>query len=57
MIEVNQAFLAQLAKSNSQVLNDKPLREGQYDINFELEGFKYSFTSDGTYWQWSYNQK
>lgn len=57
MIEVNQAFLAQLAKSNSQVLNDKPLREGQYDIKFELEGFKYSFTSDGTYWQWSYNQK
>lgn len=57
MVEVNEAFLAHLAKSNSQVLNDKPLREGQYDITFELEGFNYIFKSDGTYWSWHYSQK
>lgn len=57
MVEVNEAFLAHLAKSNSQVLNDKPLREGQYDITFELDGFNYLFKSDGTYWSWHYSQK
>lgn len=55
MVEVSEKFLAELAKSNASILNDQPLKEGDYNVSFELEGFKYVFSQKDGYWRWSYN--
>lgn len=55
MVEVSEKFLAELAKSNAPILNDQPLKEGDYNVSFELEGFKYVFSQKDGYWRWSYN--
>lgn len=57
MLEISKEFLAELVKSNSPVLNEKPLKNEKYDIGFELDGFKYKFSYDGTYWNWEYSAK
>ena len=57
MLEVSKEFLAELEKSNSPALNEKPLKNEKYDIDFELGGFKYKFSYDGTYWNWEYSEK
>ena len=42
---VDKAELAQKALTNDQSLNESPVQEGAYNINFE---------SDGSTWSWSY---
>ncbi|MDG0843932.1 transglycosylase family protein [Staphylococcus equorum] len=51
---VDKAELAQLAQSNSEQLNEAPVQEGAYDINFNYNGTDYSFESDGTNFSWSF---
>ncbi|WP_432741008.1 transglycosylase family protein [Staphylococcus equorum] len=51
---VDKAELAQLAQSNSQQLNEAPVQEGAYDIDFNYNGTDYSFESDGTNFSWSF---
>ncbi|MDG0821144.1 transglycosylase family protein, partial [Staphylococcus equorum] len=49
-----KAELAQLAQSNSEQLNEAPVQEGAYDIDFNYNGTDYSFESDGTNFSWSF---
>ena len=51
---VDKAQLAQLAQSNSEQLNEAPVQEGAYDIDFNYNGTDYSFESDGTNFSWSF---
>ncbi|WP_398574318.1 transglycosylase family protein [Staphylococcus equorum] len=51
---VDKAELAQLAQSNSEQLNEAPVQEGAYDIDFNYNGTDYSFESDGTNFSWSF---
>ena len=57
MEQVNHEFLAELAKSNSPVLNSKPLQDGDYDIQFDYDGFHFEFSQKNGYWQWKYKAK
>lgn len=57
MIEVSQEFLAQLAKSNDENLNKKPLQKGDYSIDFELDGIQYHFAQTNGRWVWDYKTK
>lgn len=57
MTDISREFLAALAQSNSQVLNDKPLRREDYDFSFDLDGVHYVFKNKDGYWSWSYEQK
>ena len=50
----NHAHLADLAQNHPEQLNKKPVQNGAYNIHFNYKGFNYNFTSDGTYWKWSY---
>ncbi|MBC8781293.1 transglycosylase family protein [Staphylococcus capitis] len=50
----NQAHLADMAQNHPEQLNEKPVQDGSYDIHFTYNGFDYNFTSDGSYWKWSY---
>ncbi|MDK9844013.1 MAG: transglycosylase family protein [Staphylococcus equorum] len=45
---------AQLAQSNPEQLNEAPVQEGSYDIDFNYNGTEYSFESDGTNFSWSF---
>ncbi|EKU47150.1 hypothetical protein [Staphylococcus massiliensis] len=51
---VNQDKLVNLALYHQDQLNNAPVQEGAYNINFNCNGLNYSFVSDGTYWAWSY---
>ncbi|WP_261697916.1 transglycosylase family protein [Staphylococcus equorum] len=51
---VDKAHLAQLAQSNPEQLNEAPVQEGSYDIDFNYNGTEYSFESDGTNFSWSF---
>ncbi|KRG09549.1 transglycosylase, partial [Staphylococcus sp. NAM3COL9] len=51
---VDKAELAQLAQSNSEQLNEAPVQEGAYNIDFNYNGTDYSFESDGTNFSWSF---
>ncbi|CCI59312.1 hypothetical protein SOJ_04330 [Staphylococcus sp. OJ82] len=51
---VDKAQLAQLAQSNPEQLNEAPVQEGSYDIDFNYNGTEYSFESDGTNFSWSF---
>ncbi|MDG0841880.1 transglycosylase family protein [Staphylococcus equorum] len=51
---VDKAQLAQLAQSNPEQLNEAPVQEGSYDIDFNHNGTDYSFESDGTNFSWSF---
>ncbi|MDW5470424.1 transglycosylase family protein [Staphylococcus equorum] len=51
---VDKAQLAQLAQSNPEQLNEAPVQEGAYDIDFNHNGTDYSFESDGTNFSWSF---
>ncbi|WP_398574186.1 transglycosylase family protein [Staphylococcus equorum] len=51
---VDKAQLAQLAQSNPEQLNEAPVQEGAYDIDFNYNGTDYSFESDGTNFSWSF---
>ncbi|PTI28892.1 transglycosylase family protein [Staphylococcus xylosus] len=53
---VDKAQLAQQALTNPESLNEAPVQEGAYDINFNHNNLDYSFQSDGQYWTWSYGQ-
>lgn len=54
---VDYKKLAEMVQ-NGQVkeLNDKPLYEGPYKENFSIEGWNYTFESDGSFWNWEYRQ-
>lgn len=54
MEKVSQKFLAQLAKSESPVLNKAPLQDGDYNIEFKSGGFKFHFSQKNGRWQWNY---
>lgn len=56
MIEVSKEFLAHLAKNNDENLNKKPLRKGNYSIDFTLDGMKYHFSQTDGKWVWNYKQ-
>lgn len=56
MEEVSHEFLAELAKTNNPILNNKPLQEGNYDIEFDYQGVHYEFHQINGYWQWKYYQ-
>ncbi|WP_426427848.1 transglycosylase family protein [Staphylococcus equorum] len=51
---VDKAQLAQLAQSNPEQLNEAPVQEGAYNIDFNHNGTDYSFESDGTSFSWSF---
>ncbi|MDG0823241.1 MAG: transglycosylase family protein [Staphylococcus equorum] len=51
---VDQAQLAQQAQSNPEQLNEAPVQDGSYDIDFNHNGTDYSFESDGTNFSWSF---
>ncbi|RQM84052.1 transglycosylase [Staphylococcus xylosus] len=53
---VDKAQLAQQAQTNPESLNEAPVQEGAYNINFNHNNLNYSFQSDGQYWTWSYGQ-
>ncbi|MDE9438835.1 transglycosylase [Staphylococcus xylosus] len=53
---VDKAQLAQQAQTNPESLNEAPVQEGAYNINFNYNNLDYSFQSDGQYWTWSYGQ-
>lgn len=55
MNDFNKYYLSALAKEDNQVLNQHPVHEGSYQYDFELDGFKFHFSSDGTKWIWNYN--
>lgn len=57
MEKVNHEFLAELAKSNSPVLNEKPLQDGDYNIEFDYGGFHFEFSQKNGYFKWKYYQK
>ncbi|MHD0397198.1 transglycosylase family protein [Staphylococcus simulans] len=52
----DQAQLAETALNNPEQLNESPVQEGAYDINFEYNGLDFNFESDGQNWSWSYGQ-
>ena len=52
----DQAQLAETALNNPEQLNESPVQEGAYNINFEYNGLDFNFESDGQYWSWSYGQ-
>lgn len=54
--EVNFKVLSEMAKNNDIDLNNKPLHAGAYEYNFSIEGWNFSFVSDGTTWKWEYSQ-
>lgn len=51
----SDAELAQMAQSGSQVLNQAPIEAGDYDYNFTIDGYSYSFTNEGGNFSWSYD--
>ncbi|MBF2779837.1 transglycosylase, partial [Staphylococcus saprophyticus] len=51
---VDNAQLAQQAQTNPESLNEAPVQDGAYNINFNYNNTDYSFQSDGQYWTWSY---
>ncbi|HDG4685074.1 TPA: transglycosylase family protein [Staphylococcus aureus] len=53
--DLNKASLAQMAQSNDQTLNQKPIEAGAYNYTFDYEGFTYHFESDGTHFAWNYH--
>ncbi|MGO2988650.1 MAG: transglycosylase family protein [Staphylococcus saprophyticus] len=53
---VDKAQLAQQAQTNPESLNEAPVQDGAYNINFNYNNTDYSFQSDGQYWTWSYGQ-
>ena len=53
---VDKAQLAQQAQTNLESLNEAPVQDGAYNINFNYNNTDYSFQSDGQYWTWSYGQ-
>ncbi len=53
-IQVSEAFLAELARSNSEILNKVPLMEEDYNISFEYGGQTFKFSQANGYWKWSY---
>ena len=56
MEQVSHEFLAYLAKNDNPVLNQKPLQQGDYHIQFDLDGFHYEFEQTNGYWKWKYYQ-
>ncbi|MDW3978281.1 transglycosylase family protein [Staphylococcus saprophyticus] len=53
---VDKAQLAQQAQTNPESLNEAPVQDGAYNINFNYNNTDYSLQSDGQYWTWSYGQ-
>ncbi|PTK20817.1 transglycosylase [Staphylococcus saprophyticus] len=53
---VDKAQLAQQVQTNPESLNEAPVQDGAYNINFNYNNTDYSFQSDGQYWTWSYGQ-
>lgn len=51
--EVNQAKLVELANTNQEELNSKPVQAGAYNIEFVNNGQSYHFESNGSTWSWS----
>ena len=52
---IDKAHLAELAQSGAAELNEKPLHAGAYNYDFVLDGYEYTFTSDGQSWSWDYD--
>lgn len=46
--------LANLARNNSETLNERPVHAGAYNYSFNKDGYSYNFESDGVYWTWEY---
>ena len=57
MENVSQEVLANLALNHQSALNEKPLKDGDYDISFTLNNVHYSFSQKDGYWKWSFNDK
>lgn len=53
-ISVSQEFLAELARNNSNVLNQKPLINEEYNIVFKDNGQTFRFSHKDGYWNWSF---
>ncbi|WP_436953372.1 transglycosylase family protein [Staphylococcus shinii] len=51
---VDKAQLAQQALTNPESLNEAPVQEGAYDINFTYNNKDFNFTSDGENFSWNY---
>ncbi len=46
--------LANLARNNSETLNERPVHAGAYNYSFNKDGYSYNFESNGVYWTWEY---
>ena len=53
---VDKAQLAQQALTNPESLNEAPVQEGAYDINFTYNNTNFNFSSDGENFSWSYGE-
>ena len=53
---VDKAQLAQQALTNPESLNEAPVQEGAYDINFTYNNTDFNFSSDGENFSWSYGE-
>ena len=53
---VDKAQLAQQALTNPESLNEAPVQEGAYDINFTYNNKNFNFSSDGEKFSWSYGE-
>lgn len=54
-VKVDFNELANLARNNSETLNERPVHAGAYNYSFNKDGYSYNFESDGVYWTWEYN--
>lgn len=48
--------VAELIKNDDPILSKQPLHEGEYNYNFEVDGWRYHIESDGSKWNWEYRQ-
>lgn len=55
--ELSKEELIDLVHNDPQVLNERPVKEGSYDISFSDDKYVYHFKSDGKNWTWTYNDK
>lgn len=53
-VKVDFNELANLARNNSETLNERPVHAGAYNYSFNKDGYSYNFESDGIYWTWEY---
>lgn len=55
--EYTDKELIDLVHNNPEVLNEKPIKDGSYDLEISGDDYVYHFASDGETWTWEYKEK